>query len=65
MIEQMDQVLSKELPTIMNQFPTEREDEAAARAASAGAAGTAMVCIYLSFIMFIYMCVRLCIYLYM
>eukprot|EP00047_Mylnosiga_fluctuans_P003555 m.229726 g.229726 ORF g.229726 m.229726 type:complete len:550 (+) comp11949_c0_seq1:110-1759(+) len=42
MIEQMDKVLSSDVPTIMNQFPTEREDEArAAAAAAAGASGAA------------------------
>lgn len=39
MIEQMDKVLATDVPAIMNQFPTERED--AARASAAGPAGPA------------------------
>eukprot|EP00051_Salpingoeca_urceolata_P005376 m.72753 g.72753 ORF g.72753 m.72753 type:complete len:563 (+) comp14272_c0_seq2:324-2012(+) len=40
MIEDMDAVLSKDVPRLMNQFPTEREDAVAAMGgASAGAAG--------------------------
>jgi hypothetical protein len=29
MIEEMDRVLSKDVPQLMNLFPTEREDQAA------------------------------------
>lgn len=41
LIESMDAVLSRDVPKLMNQFPSEREDEAAAMAAHAAASGTA------------------------